>query len=197
MANFQYEIPVLEAVKKSTLANGILGGWQIGGIYTRQSGSHFSVKDGGDQAGTGSSVANTGSGGQRPMYVAAAGCTPGAAPGDIYALYVNTSCIGFPAPGVMGNLGRNTYSMPVFRNFDFSVFKNQNLWGEKLKAQFRVEMFNVFNNTNFQAQLLTAFSGTGLLNSGLNSPGGSAVSSNGPVTVNTSRQIQFGLRLLF
>ena len=197
VANFQYEIPVAPGLKSNGLAKGILGGWQIGGIYTRQSGSHFSVKDGGDQAGTGSSVVNTASGGQRPMYVPAAGCTPGATPGDIYGLYLNTSCIAFPGPGVLGNLGRNTYSMPVFRNLDFSVFKNQNLWGEKLKAQFRVEMFNVLNNTNFQAQLLTAFSGTGVLNSGVNSPGGSAIASNGPNTVNTSRQIQFGLRLLF
>ena len=79
----------------------------------------------------------------------------------------------------------------MFRDLDFSVFKNQNLWGEKLKAQFRVEMFNVMNNTNFQATLLTIFNGTGLLNSNLTSP-----SSIGN-TVNTSRQIQFGLRLLF
>ena len=79
-----------------------------------------------------------------------------------------------------------------FRNLDFSVFKNQNLWGEKLKAQFRVEMFNVMNNTNFQATLLTVFGRTGLLNASIGSPNTSLVG-----TVNTSRQIQFGLRLLF
>ena len=32
------------------------------------------------------------------------------------------------------------------------MFKNQNLWGEKLRAQLRVEVFNILNNTNFQAQ---------------------------------------------
>jgi hypothetical protein len=125
------------------------------------------------------------------MFVNTPDCSPGANTGNIYGLYIKTSCFAFPAPGVLGNLGRNTFRMPVFRNLDFSVFKNQNLWGEKLKAQFRVEMFNVMNNTNFQATLLTAFSGTGLLNSNLSSP-----SSIGN-TVNTSRQIQFGLRLLF
>jgi hypothetical protein len=79
--------------------------------------------------------------------------------------------------------------MPVYRNLDFSVFKNQNLWGEKLKAQFRAEMFNLLNNTNFQAQTLTIFDGTGKFIPSIETPAGP--------TVNTSRQIQFGLRLLF
>jgi hypothetical protein len=79
--------------------------------------------------------------------------------------------------------------MPVFRDLDFSVFKNQNLWGEKLKAQFRVEMFNVLNNTNLTANLQTIFTGTGSLNSAIGTP-------IAP-TANASRQIQFGLRLLF
>jgi hypothetical protein len=36
--------------------------------------------------------------------------------------------------------------MPVFRDLDFSVFKNQNLRGEKVKMQFRAEMFNIHRN---------------------------------------------------
>ena len=100
-----------------------------------------------------------------------------------------TQCFAFPLPGQLGNEGRNTLRMPVFRDLDFSVFKNQNLWGEKLKAQFRVEMFNILNNTNLQAQVPTIFDGTGKL----------VTSVGAPVapTVNSSRQIQFGLRLLF
>ena len=90
-------------------------------------------------------------GAQRPQYVNAPGCTPNAVTGDINH-YIMTQCFAFPAPGQLGNLGRNTLRMPVFRDLDFSVFKNQNLWGEKLKAQFRVEMFNVLNNTNLTAQ---------------------------------------------
>jgi hypothetical protein len=80
--------------------------------------------------------------------------------------------------------------MPVFRDLDFSVFKNQNLWGEKLKMQFRAEMFNILNNTNLIAQTFTnTFTGTGALVPSFGS-------ATGPTT-NQSRQIQFGLRLLF
>ena len=100
-----------------------------------------------------------------------------------------TQCFAFPAPGVLGNMGRNTLRMPVFRNLDFSVFKNQNVWGEKLKAQLRVEMFNVLNNTNLTANVFTLFDGTGKLLTAAGTP-------LAP-TANTSRQIQIGLRLLF
>jgi hypothetical protein len=160
----------------------------VGGIYTRQSGGPFSAILGSDQAFTGNSKATGTQGAQRPMYVNAPGCSPNATTGNIGQILM-TQCFGFPAPGVLGNLGRNTLRMPVFRDLDFSVFKNQNLWGEKLKAQFRVEMFNILNNTNLTARLQTVFDGTGKLVSAAGTP-------SAP-TANTSRQIQIGLRLLF
>jgi len=80
--------------------------------------------------------------------------------------------------------------MPMFRNVDFSVFKNMNLRGERVKMQFRSEMFNILNNTNLVPQTFTdTFSGSGALLSSLGTP-------RAP-TFNQSRQIQFGLRLLF
>ena len=186
--NAQYDVPVPAAVKTHALANTLFGGWQVGGIYTRQSGLPFSATLGSDQAFTGNSKATGSQGAQRPMYFPAPGCTPGATTGDINQILM-TQCFAFPAQGVLGNLGRNTLRMPVFRDLDFSVFKNQNLWGEKLKAQFRVEMFNILNNTNLTARLQTVFDGTGKLVTAAGTP-------SSP-TSNTSRQIQIGLRLLF
>ena len=122
------------------------------------------------------------------MYVNAPGCNPNAVTGNIDS-YIMTQCFAFQAPGVLGNLGRHTLRMPVFRDLDFSAFKNQNVWGEKLKAQFRAEMFNILNNTNIQPQTLAIFDGNGNLIPNVGQP-------HGP-TVNSSRQIQFGLRLLF
>jgi hypothetical protein len=81
--------------------------------------------------------------------------------------------------------------MPTFRDLDFSIFKNQNLRGEKLKMQFRAEMFNILNNTNLTAQTVAIFDGSG---SGIPIP---TIGTPNAPTVNTSRQIQFGLRLLF
>jgi hypothetical protein len=47
-----------------------------------------------------------------------------------------------------GNLRRNQYAGPAFHEFDLSVIKNIPIT-ERFKAQFRVEMFNLFNNKNF------------------------------------------------
>jgi hypothetical protein len=189
VVNFQYDLPVPAAVKTHALANTILGGWQVGGIYTRQSGSPFSIRLSSDQAFTGNTLVGSASGGgERPMYVNAPGCSPNAVTGDIGHL-IMTQCFAFPAPGVLGNFGRNMVRVPTFRDLDFSVFKNQNLWGEKLKAQFRVEMFNILNNTNLQANSQAIFDGNGKLVSTIGTP-------IAP-TANTSRQIQIGLKLLF
>ena len=98
-------------------------------------------------------------------------------------------CFSFPALGSLGNLGRNTLRGPPLRSLDFSVFKNHQLWGEKLKVQFRAEMFNILNHPNLQAQLVTLFDNKGKL-----------VSTAGqlsPPTVTSSRQIQFGMKLIW
>jgi len=71
----------------------------------------------------------------------------------------------------------------------FHVFKNQNLWGERLKAQFWVEMFNILNNAHLTAQTPTIFDRTGKLVTAVGTPVAP--------TANASHQIQLGLRLLF
>ena len=191
IANFQYDIPVLAAVKSNKVANTILGGWQVGGILNVQTGGVYNLKITTDRAFTGNRIVGASQGGQRPNYLGnLPGCTPhDVTTGDIDHL-IKVSCFAFPDPGVLGNLGRDLFHMPLFRNLDFSVFKNQNLWGEKLKMQFRAEMFNILNNTNFVPQRFSnTFTGSGAPISSLGTP-------TAP-TLNQSRQIQFGLRLLF
>ena len=141
-----------------------------------------------DRAGTGNTQINGSNGAQRPQLL---GNLPGCSSpttGDI-GNYINFSCFQFPALGQLGNEGRNIMRMPVFRNVDFTVFKNQDLWHERVKAQFRVEMFNVLNNTNLAAWMLTIFDANGNIPSNVGKP-------NAPTTT-SSRQIQLGLRLLF
>ena len=94
-----------------------------------------------------------------------------------------------PPLGQLGNLGRNTLRGPGIQEFDFSLFKNQPLWGERLKAQLRAEFFNILNHSNVQAQTTTLFNKQGAL-----------LSTAGlllPPSATTSRQIQFGLKLIF
>ena len=53
-----------------------------------------------------------------------------------------------PALGSLGNMGRNLFRDSGFKNFDFSIAKNWH-FGEKLRAQFRAEFFNILNHPNF------------------------------------------------
>jgi hypothetical protein len=107
--------------------------------------------------------------------------------------YVNTSCFTFPAQYTLGNLGRNSLTGPGLQDLDFSLFKNQNVTriSETFRVQFRAEFFNVLNHTNFalpDAPHTTMWTSSGVLN-------GNAGQLT--TTQTASRQIQFGLKLLW
>ena len=79
------------------------------------------------------------------------GGTPGAATAalNLFGCYAQGSSVMIPPPlGQFGNMPRNLFRDSGFRNFDFSVAKNWHL-GEKVRAQFRAEFFNIFNHPNF------------------------------------------------
>ena len=100
--------------------------------------------------------------------------------------WFNPNAFVLPAAGTYGNLGRGTLSGPGFVDMDVSLFKNTKLT-EKMALQFRAECFNALNHANFDTPNLTVFSG------GAISPTAGQISS----TANYSRQIQFGLKLIF
>jgi len=112
------------------------------------------------------------------------GANPNAAPsgGRTPAQWFNTANFTAPAPLTQGNLGDNTNYGPPLRNMDLSIFKMFS-FTERIKMQFRAEIFNLTNTPQF------------------NFPNSSYGSSTfGQVTstlAGTERHIQFGLKLLF
>jgi len=93
-----------------------------------------------------------------------------------------------PPAGQLGNVGRNSLRGPGFEDFDFSLFKNTTVLGER-QVQFRVEFFNVLNRPNFEFRLAQIFDSNGNyvpINAEPQSP-----------TVNPAREIQFGLKFVF
>jgi len=168
----------------------LLSGWELGGIYTVQSGMPFSVQS------SSTDIANTGYHGstpQRPNYVTGPGCTPGAVnPGSV-STYVNINCFAPPAANELGNVGRNTLRSPGLNDFDFSVFKNHNLFSERLKIQFRAEFFNVFNWTNFVAGTQRIFTGKKASTLAANPTGLTLLQH----TAIDEREIQFGLKFIY
>ena len=95
--------------------------------------------------------------------------------------------------GFYGNLGRDTLIGPGLATWDFSVLKDTRL-AERLDLQFRAEFFNLLNRANFNTPNLIAFTPGPTANApGTASPTAGAVTS----TSTSSRQIQFGLKLLW
>jgi hypothetical protein len=188
--NFVWDVPSLRS--GWAVSKFLLSGWEVTGIFTDQSGRPFSIRIPNDQAGTGSNQVGRNGGGQRPDFNpnGGPGCSVGAVnSGDPYR-YIRVECFSVPLPGELGNLGRNTFQAPSLQDFDFSLFKNNNVFTERLKVQFRTEMFNVLNHANFTNgnQPFTPFNTQGL-----------AVPANTQLisTATTSRQIQFGVKFVF
>jgi hypothetical protein len=88
--------------------------------------------------------------------------------------------------GFYGNLGRDTLIGPGVATWDFSVLKDMPVT-EKTNLQFRAEFFNILNHANFNTPNAVVFTPSGV------SPTAGVITS----TSTTSRQIQFGLKLLF
>jgi hypothetical protein len=177
---------------KSGLASYLAGGWELGTIVTATSGSPFTVTTGG-----GGDPLNTGFNGDFSMDFPnlVAGCNP--IHGSVN--YLNLDCFALApqvAGGVLvGNAGRNRFYGPGLKTVDFSVFKNIQVI-ERLKLQFRAEFFNILNHPNLAAP--------NFLNDANNSVAFDV--SNKPVpfsagvlasTSTSSRQIQFGLKLIW
>jgi hypothetical protein len=109
----------------------------------------------------------------------------GGGPGSCNAA---TSFFQTPCLSCDGNVGRNTFTGPGIFNTDQSIFKNFRLT-ERYKLQFRTEMFNAFNHTNFQ--LPSSATGGNNANQITNGSFGKSAGTFDP------RLIQFALKLLF
>jgi hypothetical protein len=154
--------------------DGVLGGWQMNGIATNQSGFPLSVTTQ-NTSNSGSNVLRLNINGQDPNLI-----------GPVSARlnqYFKTSVFSQPAPFTFGNLTRTLPNVraPGLQNIDFSLFKNFR-FVEHLNLQLRAEAFNVLNQVVFGAPNAVLFSGQfGVISSQSNAP----------------RTIQFGLKLLF
>jgi hypothetical protein len=168
--------------------NRLVEGWQLSGIELWHTGVPMSVGIGYDRALLSNAFSS-----QRPDVIAGCDETAGQSP----AHWFNRSCFTLPAPGTVGNLGKNTVTAPGYVSTDFSLSKHTRIF-ERLNTQFRAEIFNIFNHANFGIPALNAFTAVGGLTGSPTGLHGNAANS-GQVTsiVGTSRQIQLALKFLF
>jgi hypothetical protein len=143
VASFVYDIPFVAV--SNPILKGIFTKWQGNGIITLQTGLPFNVS-------TGTDTANTASlGTYRPNLVG----TPSDTCSSVLVACINAAAYTvsnlYPiAPNnyAYGNEGRNLLHGPGVANVNFSLFKNFPI-KERLKLQFRMETFGLFNHSNF------------------------------------------------
>jgi hypothetical protein len=156
--------------------DALLGGWQMNGIVTFQSGDPLAIT----MANSLSAVA--GNNVMRPDNTGKSAALPGSVK-ERMLRYFDITQFTAPAPFTYGNTGRTLPDVrgPGLKNLDFSLFKNFRLV-ERMSLQFRAESFNLTNtpsfsdpNQNFSVAAFGQITGTS----------------------NIARQVQFGLKLLW
>jgi len=136
-----YEFPFGSGRRYMSSAKAIeqafLGGWQVSGILSLQSGNPLTVALATDRANIGTST-------QRPDQIADPNLHGKGTPSQ----WFNTAAFALPAAGTFGNAGRNTIQGPPIKNMDLAFMKKFVI-NEHQYFQFRAEAFNLTNHTNF------------------------------------------------
>ena len=163
-----YELPFF---KSSTgFSRAALGGWQVNGILTWQSGFPFTLLDSSDPNRDGQPT-------DRPNQVG----DPFGAGTRTPQKWFDAAAFVHPPAGTNGLVARNSLVGPRISNLDFSLFKNFALT-ERQNLQFRAEFFNLANHPNFDIPV-----------NDFNSPAVGQIHD----TRLANRQIQFALKYSF
>ncbi|HYP06612.1 MAG TPA: TonB-dependent receptor, partial [Bryobacteraceae bacterium] len=189
VASVQYELPIGRG-KGLNVENGVLnaivGGWQIAGIYTQQSGRPLNT-NGWNAAGQVVVPENNrlNATGLDPYLPEEQRIRPA---GQTGINYLNPAGFAPPAPGTFGNAGRNALIGPSTWNADLSMLKNFRIT-EGHSLQFRYETFNTFNHPQWGSPNVTAWNANTTV----------APANFGRITstANDMRQMQFALKYIF
>ncbi len=128
--SYIWEIPFLK--NATGFKRTALGGWKYSGITAIQSGLSLTP---------GLSVTNQGLA-SRPNYTGS--LTYPRTPGEFF----NTSVFAQPTAGFFGNAANGSITGPGLVTFDMALYKDFRIT-EHQAFQFRAELFNIFNHTNF------------------------------------------------
>jgi hypothetical protein len=132
----------------------LTNGWKLSTTVSFRTGLPFTLYAAGDSSGTGENY-------DRVNQIAAnpyAGVSHSVTNGQPVQ-WVNPAAFANPAPGTFGTEARNSLIGPGFSDVDLSILKDTAI-NERVRAQFRVEIFNLFNRVNLASP---SFTGTNYL----------------------------------
>lgn len=214
-ANYPGHAYDAKAWLNSWLVRKLLGGWELSGITTFETGIPFTVVNNGSPGGVSTldnaGVANGQGAGSYPDRIGSphAAHSSGNNSGSVGPLLLNPGAFAAPRGLSFGTAGRNALNNPMRTNWDVSLLKNIPIH-ESIQAQFRAEAFNVLNQTQFriydpllgnQAQnTISCYGGAAVNYSAAGGDGTDCIAGNSflhPVDAHRPRTIQFALKLAF
>jgi hypothetical protein len=173
-ASFVYDVPFLRNNPNRALKTA-LGGWQVSGIITMQSGAPIDITYSANSVT--SVIPNSRN---RPNLVGKISY-----PHKV-SEWFDTSAFAAPDPGTWGDLSHAALRGPGRDNWNLSLFKNF-AFTERFRLEFRAESFNTFNHTQFRGDIQG-----GGINTALGGGGFGAITG-----AFDPRQLQLGLKLVF
>jgi hypothetical protein len=174
-----YEVP-----QWAHFAPRLTRGWQVNSLFTTSTGSPFNIL-------AGTNVSGTGENQDRVNLIGDPFANVPVLTGTTAVQYFNPAAFGKPAAGTYGNLGRDALYGPGFGSVDFSIFKRTRIT-ERIGSEFRVEIFNLFNRTNWANPNATFTSGSfGQLTATKNGTTGAGLGFGEPRNTQLSLKITF------
>ncbi len=147
--NFVYDIPLLKN-SSNRLLKTTLGGWELSGIITMESGAPYNLGVNGHNV---NSIFPAGDVGVRPDLTGSVSypktvVSSSGRPTGIQ--WVNPAAFSAPAAGTWGNLGFDALRGPGRDNWNLALFKRFVISESRgSEFQFRAESFNTWNHTQF------------------------------------------------
>src|SRR6266478_5122709 len=138
VASFIYEMPSFKGSLK--LRRTALGGWEVNGIVTLESGLYFNLISGRDNSGNGINL-------DRPDLIGSPYLPTDRSRAELIARYFDHNAFRQNAPGTYGNFGRNVLEGPGKVAVDLGLTKAFFV-AERHRVQFRAEAFNSLNRVN-------------------------------------------------
>ena len=140
-AAFSYwDLPAIRTSRWALMSEG----WRISQTFVARSGLPYSVYAGIQNC---HPVCNTRADLVNSAILYAGLPTAGQSPGTVRLL--NPEAFSVPAPGTLGNTGRNAFPGPGFWNLDLSVARTFSI-NERLRIEVRADAFNLLNHANLQ-----------------------------------------------
>jgi hypothetical protein len=185
VGNALYALPIGKGgliLNNDSMASRMIGGWQLNGVLTLQSGLPFSVSapdasaTGGSHASRANCIGDPFAGATTDPTQLAGATAPG--------FFLNPAAFSLPTTGTFGTCAPRAFHGPGIENLDMSIFKTFAVT-ERYRVEFRSEFFNTFNHVNF------------------GNPSANAAPASLPTfgklltTIGDPREIQFALKVYF